>query len=193
MRKIAPLTNWEILITLVLLVSFFLWQFKANSLLNKELTQKRVKLQEIQAARQNLKDLEMQTKDLKERKEELFRRTPLNEEKPLSLMKTLIKMGNSMGFKEITLDLREDTEEAEAIKAALKGEARKGSVIKSAVKPIYLEMNFEAFFPQLPIFLEKLMKLERVVSVEGIKIERDKKALPYQKVSLDLVTYTFQE
>jgi hypothetical protein len=35
------------------------------------------------------------------------------------------------------------------------------------------------------------MNLERIAAAEEIKIERDKKILPRQKISLQLVTYTF--
>jgi len=191
MRKVAPLTNWEILATLFLLILFLLWQLKVNAVLSKELAGKREKAKKIQAVKENLADLTKKALDLKERKDRLYKKAPVNEEQPLTLIKALIKTGSQIGLKNITVGLKEETEEAETIKAS--SESKNQTTKEPGLKTTYLEMNFEAVFPQLTLFLEKLMKLERVVSVEGVKVERNDKGLPYQKVSLDLATYVFQE
>ena len=191
MRKVAPFTNWEILVTLFLLILFLLWQLRVNAVLSKEFAEKREKAKKIQSVKENLADLTKKTRDLKERKDRLYKKAPVNEEQPLSLIKALIKTGSQIGLKNITVGLKEETEEAATIKTSSGSENQ--TTKELGLKATYLEMDFEAAFPQLTLFLEKLMKLERVVSVEGIKIERNDKSLPYQKVSLDLATYIFQE
>jgi Tfp pilus assembly protein PilO len=57
--------------------------------------------------------------------------------------------------------------------------------------PLKLELGFKATYSQALNFLKRINGLERVVAVEGIRIERKKETLPFQKVSFELVTYAF--
>ena len=53
----------------------------------------------------------------------------------------------------------------------------------SQPRPVSLEMNCQGTFPELLLFLEKTAKLERVVIVEKVDIEREKELTPSQKIS----------
>ncbi len=145
----------------------------------------------------------------------LYKKVPLDEKEPLVLMKTIIRLGGESGLRGISINLKE--EDAAASETASYGEGQAeatqtgggeeaaqpppeqsaGEVIQQPVSqeervfPVYLEMSFEGSFPQILSFLNKLEHFERLIKVEGVLIERKKEILPYQKVSLDLTTYTF--
>lgn len=201
----------------VVLLSFFIWQLRLSTTLKQKFDSKSKEFKQTEAASKHLRGLEKQISDIKQKEEMQYKRVPINEKEPLSLMRTLIRLGGQAGLKGISLSLKEKTapsqsaayqgsqvatqdteggsEEAPAQQAAVSSEA---SVTESpvssqtgALSPIYLEMDFEGSFPQVVAFLEKLAKLERIVKVDGVRIERKKEILPYQKVSLDLITYTF--
>lgn len=70
------------------------------------------------------------------------------------------------------------------------GSAKSRSARNGEPEPVYLEINCEGTFQQLIIFLNRLRELERIVAVGEISIERKKDILPFQKISLELVTYT---
>lgn len=218
MKKIVLIINLSILILLLAIVVFFMWQIKNNIDLRKELAKKVQLLKEIETASRHLKELEIQSRDLKQKAEVLYKRVPVDEKQPLSLIKALINIGGEAGLKEITFSVKEESKGepktqigsyfANQEVPSQKGSLPEGMPMQKAGQPtpsvtgpssapqtglklIYLEMNFTGTYPQLLIFLEKLTKLKRIVSVEKINIQRDEKILPYQKISLDLVTYTF--
>lgn len=218
MKKLVLIINLSILIILFGTVLFFLWQLKNNIDLKKELTQKTQLIKEIETTGQHIKELEEQSRDLKQKAEALYKRVPVDEKQPLSLIKVLINIGGEIGLKEITFSVKEESKgelefqagshPANQEMSSQKESLPEGMPIQEAArpapsatglssapqtrpKPIYLEMNFAGTYPQLLIFLEKLARLERIVSVEKINIQRDEKILFYQKISLDLVTYIF--
>lgn len=203
--------------TAVLLAVFFIWQVKVSVVLNRELNSKKKEFKHAEAASKHLRQLERQISDMKQKGEQLYKIVPVNEKEPLGLMKMLIRLAGQAGLKNITLNVKEKAvsseqdaqqgaqAEQEAGQAAVDGQGAEqpapaveeypGQDVAAAqtviVKPTYLEMEFEGGFTQALGFLEKLARLDRIVKVDRISVERKKEILPYQKVSLDLVAYTF--
>ena len=210
MKKIVLAINLSILIILLGTVLFFLWQLKNNIDLKKELTQKAQLLKEIETTSRHLKELEVQSRDLKQKAEALYKRVPVDEKQPLSLIKVLINIGGEIGLRKISFSVKEESIDEKDKLSLISGVSGQGSdlskggpmqeaavpvqsaalavsgVAQIGPKPLYLEMNFEGTFPQLLDFLKKLNNLERIVTVSAIEIKRSEEALPYQKISLQL-------
>lgn len=210
--SIAPL-----LIATVILTSFLVWQMKVSVSTKEELAAKKKEFRHAEAASKHLRDLEKQISDIKQKEEMLFKKVPVSEKEPLGLIRTLISLGGQAGLKGVTVSLKEKSAKQQAAPRQRRGAADQGSqggseeapaeqavaipvqetgeegsaAAAQGPSPVYLQMEFEASFPRVLSFLHKLMDLERIVKVEGISVKRDKDILPYQKVSLDLVTYTF--
>lgn len=215
MKKIALTINLSILIILLGIVLFFSWQLKNNIDLKKELAKKTELLKETETASRHIKELEVQSKDLKQKAEALYKRMSVDEKTPFSLIKVLINIGGEIGLRKITFSVKEEsmdendklslTSEVPGHESALsKGGPMQepaqsvgtptlavSGVAQIGPKPLYLEMNFEGTFLQLLDFLKKLNNLERIVAVSAIEIKRSEEVLPYQKISLQLITYTF--
>ncbi|MFH1398048.1 MAG: hypothetical protein ABIH27_05830 [Candidatus Omnitrophota bacterium] len=73
------------------------------------------------------------------------------------------------------------------------GDKQPGEEFKSTAGPkrIYLEMNFESLLSPAFSFLKQVSKIDRLVTVEGIKIIREEAILPYQSFSLVLAVYVY--
>lgn len=212
-NNLSVFLNVAVIAVIVGVVLLFLWQLKMNVALRQELSMKKQDFKDAKAASKHLKALEAQAVDLKLKSAALHKRVPLAEEEPFSLIKTIMRLGGEVGLQDISLGLKKKTSGVEGAAASgaggLPGEAQgedggaqqnyppdqsATQVNPSApgeIREVYLDVNCEGNIQQLLIFLEKLMNLERLVKVDGIKIEREKEILPYQKISLEIVTYTF--
>lgn len=217
-EKAKLLKSAPFLAVTAVLASFFVWQLRANMSLTRELDAKKKEFTRAEAASRHLRNIEKQIDDIKQKQQMLYKKVPVNEKEPFSLIKTLIRLGGQAGLKNITLRLKEKSaeegtaanqgggaaqdqgdeggsEEAASPETTesqgAQGEESSVSPDQSGPSPVYLEMTFEGSFPLILSFLQKLMSLERIVKIEGMSIQRRKDILPYQKVSLDLVTYTF--
>jgi Tfp pilus assembly protein PilO len=204
MKKI----NWAInvyfpVIALILTAILFFWLWNENSGLNNALEVKKKELRAARTAGAGLKKLEKQAESFREEEEKLRQKIPLNDKQPLDLIKTLIRIAREAGLKEIDFDLKEKTARANnnvsGAGAAGSGMGTIAMVEKSSFdaqsdiqpQPISLEISCQGTFSQLLLFLEKTAKLERVVIVEKVEIERKKELTPRQKIFLRLITYTF--
>ena len=191
---------------LILTAILFFWLWNENSGLNNALQMKKEELRAARAAGADLKKLEKQAESFREEEKRLHQKIPLNDNQPLDLIKTLIRIAREAGLKEIDFDLKEKTARtsnnvsgAGAPGAGAAGMMTIARVEKpsfdaqsdSQPRPVSLEMNCQGTFPELLLFLEKTAKLERVVIVEKVDIEREKELTPSQKISLQLITYTF--
>ncbi len=68
-----------------------------------------------------------------------------------------------------------------------------GGELKSTTGPriIYLEMKFGSFLSPAFSFLKQVSKLDRLVTIQGVKIIREEAVLPYQSFSLVLAVYVY--
>lgn len=197
--------NLVIALGLLTTIFFFLWQFNLKNNLRNQLEQKTEELKKAKAQGPRLKELEREYPELKQKNNELYKRIVLAEKEPLGLIKNLINIGGSIGFREITFDIKRESNDQDNTKSIdqatfIQGSSQAASATaqpspsttENGINPIYLAMNCQGTFSQLLVFLEKLKNLERIVNVESMSIERQEKILPYQEITLDLVTYAFQ-
>ena len=207
MKKI----NWALSVyfpvtALILTVILFFWLGNENSGLNNALRMKKEELRAARAAGADLKKLEKQAEGFQEEEKRLRQKIPLNDTQPLDLVKALIRIAREAGLKEIDFNLKEKTARTDSniSGAGVPGTGAAGMLTMARAgkpsfeaqsdnqpRPVSLEMNCQGTFPELLLFLEKTAKLERVVIVEKVDIEREKELTPSQKISLQLITYTF--
>jgi Tfp pilus assembly protein PilO len=206
MKKINVALNFFVAALAMVAITLFFYQFKKNFFLHKMLEEKKLELKNSEAASRHLEQLENQSVTLKDREAMLNRKIPVNEARPLSLVRELIGIGGKVGFRNVSFDLAGENNEMQMMESS-GNEGLQGGMLRakpvtssevqssgaggSAPKAIKLEMNFEGTFSQLLIFLEKLKSLERIIMVNQISIERKEDIMPYQMISLRLVTYTF--
>jgi len=184
MKKTRLLSNLSIVILLILFIALFLWLLRVNLTLRQIWNERKHEFQEAKTSIRRLETLEKQGQDLKQKEDTLYNKVSLDEKQPLSLIKSLISIGGEIGLRGVTISVEE------------KGEARTeqaSGLPQTGPKPLYLKMNFEGTFTQLLDFLKKLNHLERIVTVSTLEIKRSEEILPYQKASLQLITYTFSQ
>lgn len=207
MKKINLLINLVNLLILSLLIALFFLQLKRNSELEKEVIQKKQEFEEARAASRRLEKLEKLELELKQEEESNRKKVPIAEKQPLSLMKNLIKAGAEIGARKITFSLKDNSSgglmgmNSPGSEQGLSGTAETASMAKgsnsqmsqssSKPKPLNLAMSFIGTFPQAVAYLERIIRMDRIVVINKITIERQEKLLPYQKISLELVAYTF--
>jgi len=172
-------------ILFVIVFSFlFLGEYNRNLSLRRELKEKSKELKEAEEMRKKIEELERSKKEQLLRLKELERRLPerLNE---VSLMREITSLAIHFGVRNI---------EFVPLVAKNDVESQRNLAIPfyvNNVRPHMFRINMEIEFPYLVSFLKNMMNMERVISVESIEIKREKNIVPRQKVSLDIVSYTF--
>ena len=184
----------------ILIISLFIWLFRANFNLRERLNQKSAELKKAGITSRNQYQSGQDSQGLEEKKETINKRVPRGEKYPLELIKTFTRIGEETGLKKMAFSIKEakdkpldtPTTSAGYIEGSRTGPAAptRSGPSKTGLTPIEFEMKFEAVYPQLLSFLQKLMQVERLVTVNQIEIERKKELLPYQQITLQLTTYT---
>lgn len=216
MKKIGLVINLVVLVVLMAAAGLLAWQLKGNGELNGRLEKKKNELSEAQSASRRLEELEKKVWELKRQEESIYKKVSLNEKQPLALVRKLINIGIEIGLKDFTFDIKEKSSagQKEAVFSGA-GMAGHSGVLSAganpeissqpetqnppfnstelAIQPLNFAMEFVGNFTQLCTFLEKMSGIERIIAVDGIRINRDEQLLPYQKFSLELLTYTFPE
>ncbi len=214
MKKIEFAMNLSVLVLLILVIIGVISVFKNNLSLKDELKNKSSALRESEDLLKHLRELQKQEGNLKLQAEKINIKVPSNESKPFALIKEIFKFRGELGLRKMAFNLKDASSEnkgqkglsgqemtkpqQETVPGGQKQEGGGQSPSEPSVqeqigapKPVYLDMSFEATFQQLNVFLERLMNYKRLLSVENLKIEREKDILPYQKISLKLVAYSF--
>lgn len=200
MKNKALFIQIAIATTAILIISLFIRLLRANFNLKAGLNQKSAELEKARIANKNLYQLEQHSRGLEGKKETINKKAPRGEKYPLELIKTFTMIGGETGLKKTVFSIKEEKNKAQDtlttssgyIEGSRTGHApTRSEPPKTGLTPIEFEMKFEAVYPQLLSFLQKLMQVERLVTVNQIKIERKKELLPYQQITLQLTTYTF--
>lgn len=168
---------------IALLFACFLWQIRLNSSLRQELHNKKEEFKEASSAGKRLKKLQKQIQELEEREKIIDNRVPRNEQQPLNLVRTLTGLAADIGLKNTVFTIKE--------RKASSSEPAMNAPLPPGLDSLRLEMSFEGVYSQALDFLKRAERIERVVAVEKVEIERKKEILPCQKVTLELVAYTF--
>lgn len=169
---------------IALLFACFLWQIRANISLKQELNTKNEEFKEAKSASKRLKKLQRQIQDLEEREKTINNKAPRNENQPLGLIRTLNGLAADIGLKNAVFTIKEKKSSDSQLQAM-------PAALPLGINSLRLEMSFEAALAQALDFLKMAAKIERVVAVEKIEVARKKEILPHQKVTLELVAYTF--
>jgi hypothetical protein len=187
MKKLVPLiTGLGMGLLALLAVFIFILQLRSNSALNKDLSSKKAELKDIQSASRKMEDLERKSQDLKQKENRMLRRVVVGDTQPLGLIKAITGSASKMGLRKISFDLKTASSGS--------GKDKKAAPAAGAgPQPVHFVMKFNATFPQALKFIKELYGLERIVSVEGIEMSRNKEILPYQSVTLNLAAYYFTE
>lgn len=185
---------------IALLFFLFLWGLKINSRLTQELAVKNSEHRGARSASKRLKGLQKQFLALEQKEKTMGLRVPVDEKYPFSLIRTLTSIAGEIGLKNPSFAVKRapdspvQTSDDKLTQEAGLSEAAgilASSSLPPGPRPVRIEMDFTATYRQLLKFLDRLANLERIVAAEEIKIERDKKTLPRQRISLQLVTYLF--
>jgi Tfp pilus assembly protein PilO len=184
LRKAILITSWVgISFFVVLVFVVFLWQLRANSIFRRNLSAKKKEVKETQQANRRFEELKKQSDELKLKEELLEKRLPIGEKQPMGLIKKITLLARARGLEKINFQIKS--------KSSLE-ETKSAVALAKDLTPLYFEMEFETTFPALLEFLKELANLERVIAVEKMDIKREKEILPNQKITLSLITYTFQ-
>lgn len=182
MKKIFTIIKWAaISFFIALFLTTFLAQLKINTSLRRELASKKKELKEAKQASRKLEELERQSRQMEKEEEAISLNIPIFEQHPFSLIRDLTNLAAKSGTKDLLFDIKDSS----SLEADQKTE------IDQSLLPHYVVMSFEATFPQLKMFMKDLRALKRIVTVEKLTITRDENKLPYQKIALELISYSF--
>jgi Tfp pilus assembly protein PilO len=195
---------------MVLLFACFLWQLRINLSLQQELNKKQEEFKEAASASKRLKKLQRQMQELEEQEKTINNKVPRNEKNPLGLVRTLTNIAADIGLRNAVFTIQESKKlEQEVMSLAQQQEGlnedtssppkvlpafsqgQSASPPPAGPSALKLEMSFAGTYAQVLNFLKRAAAIERVVAVEAITMERKRETLPYQQISLRLITYTF--
>ncbi|MDD2702680.1 MAG: type 4a pilus biogenesis protein PilO [Candidatus Omnitrophica bacterium] len=205
MKDSKIIINMSAWVLLAFSVALFLFQLKQNMNIREEFSSKNSEFKESKAASKRLEVLERQANELKYKEDVLAKRIPLNEKHPFELMKILIKAGGESGLRAIAFKMKDVSSDKDGVSGTSGTPPQPGGrfaipqfqqnqekpVSEFDPNPMDISLTFEGTFPQTAAFIKKITSMERLVTVQGIEIERKENILPYQKVSLFLKAYTF--
>lgn len=212
-NKELLIKNALVISIIALLFACFWWQLRTHISLKQELNKKGEAFKEAKSASRRLKKLQRQIQELEEREKTINKKVPRNEKQPLGLVRALTSIAGEIGLRNAVFTIKEPkkaahTEQEIMTMAEQQESLYEGASLPPEIQPAFseeqsagpppagpnalkLEMSFEGTYAQVLSFLKRVGGLERVVAVEEITMERRKEILPYQKVVLGLVAYTF--
>jgi hypothetical protein len=189
LKKFLPLLIWLSMgLISIMAFSVFILQLQANRKLNKELKEQQEELKGAQSASRKLEALEKKTQELKQKENKMKKLVAVGEVQPLGLIKTITGSASKMGLRKISFELK-----ASSALASKDSKTPVPAAPAQGPAPLYFQMKFDSTFIQALKFIKELNEQERIVGVEKIEITRKTDILPYQSVTLDLVTYSYPE
>lgn len=177
MKKNNILINSVILVSLILLGILCFSQVKINQDLSRKLSEKRKDLAAAEGASRRLDELEKEDEEIKQKQEAMYRQVPFNEKQPFNFIRTLIQSGTGAGLKEIRINVINDEQ----------------PIVPDGFISTRMELACSGTFSSLLVFLKQLTAMERLINVDMLKIERDDKLLPSQRINLQFLIYTFSQ
>lgn len=177
MKKNNSLISVIIIVCVILPGILCVSQLKINQAINIRLSEKRKELAMALDASRRLDELEKEDKEIKQKQEAMSLRVPFNEKQPFNFIRALIQAGTSAGLKEIKINLVKDEQ----------------PMVSEGFIPTRMELACNGTFSSLLLFLEQLTVMERLINVDMLKIEREEKLLPGQRIYLQLLIYTFPQ
>lgn len=190
----------------LVIMPLFVFEMRKGMFLRNELIEKRATVKDAVQAATKLEKLQKDMDDLQRENERIDERIPQNEKEPLTLIKQLTLLSNSQRVKNLKVAYSETKKISSSTSTpqVVYQDGQDSSSLPQATQPTtsvqdvsfkikkqYIQMDFECQFPQLLGLLREIYKLPRLVSVDSVQIKRDEKILPRQKVTVNLISYTF--
>ncbi|TBR16705.1 hypothetical protein EPO66_04120, partial [bacterium] len=169
MSKNSIYINSSLILVVIILSSLTAWQVNIKFNLSKSISAKSEELKRSRSSQKHLEKLKSELELWEKKENALNRMIPEGEEQPLRLIKSIVRLGNEVGMKKIDFDVKSSLVTSGA--GAGNGESTDESG-EGGVKVLYFKMNCEGTFIQFLKFLNRLMNVERIVEVRGIKVER---------------------
>lgn len=185
--------------TLLAAAAVFVWQLRSGARINAEFAASEKALAALRVSSSRSRELRRLQADLDEQEARLFRRIPAETGHPLGLIREISSLAKSSGFRAFTIELvAQDASADVPAPAAAAGQdpaagGKSGKTKKNAVGPrvVAMDIRCEAGFADLLLFLRRLYGLERIVSMEKLRIQRVDASLPRQSVEMRIHAYSF--
>ena len=179
-----------ILISLfVCILILFFFSLRINTFLKKEIKGIEKKISQARKMEKNLSKLKKEIAKLQKEMVKMERVIPINEIKPLGLIKDLALIAKEENLENVEIYCQDKPKSSPFdVENSLKKKSSKDNL---KVVSLGVTLTFEGEYRNLLSFVKKIFHLERAVLIDGVWIERDKNILPRQKIKLELITYTF--
>lgn len=180
-------------------VSFLIVEVMRNGRLKEEKTKKEEQVAETENAQKQLERFEEEVKKLEAKAKYIENRIFKDNKMPVKLIKELTVLGNEAGFGKIEFIYKSKKEkDADKMKGvgeqAIQAQARLPANQQrdsALVEPLFITMSFEGDYISLISFLKKVFELDTLAVVKNIKVNRVKKLLPRQEISVEFSAYAF--
>ena len=201
MRKIFLSIRFLLLVIAVFSIGLFIYQAREVSIIRKELSNSKGTLRKIRNAKRKSKKIKRKILDSKQKEKEILERIPRDRNSIFALMKKLTAIGSSIGIKNIGFTMIETSQKENKTSAKrimrrkrnphmFNNTATAGSGL---LKAYQFTMSFSASYMEMYNFIERVISMERVVSLESMEIKRNENYFPRQEVNLKLITYTLSD
>ncbi len=195
----------------VLFFSLFIFELNKYFRFKKEKIEKTEKVQAARAAEKEWEKLQTKIIEMDLKASQIKKRIPYDEKKPLELIKQISLLGARFKIKNLEFIYKggkkgqassssSTTSDLSSANNANSGFSSPGtenisspafSGAAAEIKMHVIEVNFESEFMPLTSFLKEILTLDRLISIEKIKIQRQEPIRSHQKVNMDIITYTF--
>jgi len=209
----------SILVIFIILFSFLsILQFKENLSLKKQLNYTQQKLDEAKKIKKEWENFQKELAEYNNKQKLIEKKVPKNEKVPLKLMKKIALLGLKHKLKDMEFKYEEEDKvsfegTSQGVESSFEDKknfslSQTGSqnVFGSefsqqtttsqkeiSIKSLSFQIYCKGDFFNLISFLKDILKLERITLIKSIKIKRKEEILPYQSITMDLVTYTFTD
>lgn len=166
--------------------------------LKEAIAEKSSRIAEAKKTQKESTELEQEVLKLQQEVKEVEYKIPKGEVKPLRLFEEITLLAYKQGMKNVSFTSGEEEDGEAPLESAGAPEefdedysAAPGAPNSIQVKPLVFTMECESEYQTLLTFLKELFAMERIVTVESVRVERVQDLIPRQKVTLKLTTYTF--
>lgn len=201
-------------LVILLFGGLFAWEIVRSGRIKQEISDNTQKLNEAKGAEKVIAKLEADIAVLKAETAMVDKRVPHQQKVPLDLIKELTLLASKYSVKKLEFKYIKNENATPAPGAAPVQISRNplddmgddgggnnqpvpqpAAVPNSLVglAPLNVEMRFDCAYGKLVALVKDIMALQRIVYVEEVTIERVDKIVPFQRIKLKLVAYTFTQ
>jgi Tfp pilus assembly protein PilO len=172
-----------------------------NVKLQAQRGEKEDQLQNLKKSKRVSETMQEELVQLKLEAAKIEKKIPRGDEMSFGVIKEIYAVGEKIGLRNLTFTLNDEVIAGAGAMPAVKPKRNKNNnnpapavnASSVAIKITPLTISFECQFVRLISFLEKIYQMDRVVTVVDVKAQRIIDILPYQKVTLNILSYNFNE